>query len=455
MSRIKSLRQAKADTIAEMKALNEKLGDPKLSEEDRTKHKAAFKALEAKLDTNAEDLAREERMQALEKTAPTVDDAEVGAAGKAARAAGLIEVGADRKALDKKLGYRSLAAFANDVRQACVPGGRAPERLVNAMKLAQLFAAPSNVSQEGGTSEGYEVPSAYADQIFQLVFAPDGLLESVAPEPTLKNAVDIEGDESTPWGATGVQAKWRAEGVQMSGSKASTNLRTVRLHELFAFVTASAELLDDAPRLNDRLTTKAAAAIKWKADEALMFGTGAGQPLGWMTSNALVTVAIEAAQATNTILTANILKMYSRLLRQGGSPFWALNPDTLPQLGTITIGQQPAFTPPMAGIVNAPNGMLLGLPIKWSEHSQTLGTKGDVQLINPIGYYATTKAADGDDAGTPGLDFASSIHLYFDYNLTAFRWTFRLGGEPFLSAPVTPGKGASNKSHFVTLAARP
>jgi hypothetical protein len=38
--------------------------------------------------------------------------------------------------------------------------------------------------------------------------------------------------------------------------------------------------------------------------------------------------------------------------------------------------------------------------------------------------------------------------------LTAFRWLFRLGGQPFLSAPVTPAQGSNTRSHFIALAAR-
>ena len=90
--------------------------------------------------------------------------------------------------------------------------------------------------------------------------------------------------------------------------------------------------------------------------------------------------------------------------------------------------------------------VLLGRPIRFSEHCKTLGTVGDIQLVDPKGYYALTKAG--------GIKFASSIHLYFDYGLQAFRWTIRLGGQPHLAAPVSPANGSTTKSHFVALATR-
>ena len=47
------------------------------------------------------------------------------------------------------------------------------------------------------------------------------------------------------------------------------------------------------------------------------------------------------------------------------------------------------------------------------------------------------------------------MHLYFDYNTSAFRWTFRLAGQPLISAPIVPAHGGATKSCFVTLGARP
>jgi HK97 family phage major capsid protein len=113
----------------------------------------------------------------------------------------------------------------------------------------------------------------------------------------------------------------------------------------------------------------------------------------------------------------------------------------------MTIGDQPVFVLPQAGIQNAPGGFLLGRPVIFSEHCKTLGDKGDLQLVDlGGGYYSTTKAG--------GTKFDTSIHLYFDYGVEAFRWTVRAGGQPFLSAAISPANGSSTKSHFVVLDAR-
>jgi HK97 family phage major capsid protein len=433
MNRYKALLDERAQLVAEGKGIfdaAEKAGHDLTDAE-----KARDDEINARLETIKGDLAREEARRERERAVEPVRDPQ----GQA-RARGLTPLDSQ----DPRAGFAHLADFALSVVQASRPGGRMDERL----QALQYGAAPADFHQEAGTAEGYLVPTEFRQAIWGLVFNGDDILGMVSPEPTSSNSVELEADESTPWGATGVTAKWRSEASQMVAQKIDpVDPRMVKLYELYAFVTASDELLRDAPRMNSRLTNKAAMAIRWKASEAIIRGTGAGQPLGWMKSAALVSVAKEDAQVKDTIVTDNVTKMYTRLLDMpGGKPRWLANRDIVPQLMKLVIGDQPMWTPPVAGLREAPGGFLLGLPIQWSEHAETLGDQGDLQLIDPVGYYATQRE--------DGPQFASSIHLYFDYGLQAFRWTFRFGGQPYLSAPVSPAKGANTRSHFVVLDAR-
>lgn len=352
-----------------------------------------------------------------------------------------IEVGADRAASDPRAGFASLAEFATAVRRSnpLVAGGTMDERL--------LRATPTGYHREGGSNDGYHVPPEFRDRIWELVFEQDNLITEIDAETTSSNQVNDLQDETTPWGATGVRAFWRSEAGQMSPTREGVKPRSCVLNELYAFVTATDELLEDAPRLNSRLGIKAAEAINWKLDSAIISGNGVGQPLGYRNSNAIVSVAKETGQAADTIVAANVAKMYSRLLPSSlARSHWRINSDAMPQIMTMVLGDKPIWTPPATGFAGAPGGFLLGRPIRMSEHSETVGDKGDIELIDPKGYYGLRKAG--------GVKFASSIHLYFDYGLQAFRWTIRFGGQPHLTAPISPAKGTATKSHFVTLDAR-
>jgi len=335
-------------------------------------------------------------------------------------------------------GFKSMAEFATAVR-GFVANGDADRR---------LFAAPSNVHQgDGGSGEGFLLPAEFRDEIWNAVSEQDDFLSRFSLTPTGNRSIEMIKDETTPWGSAGISANWRAEGTQMTPDKLALKASRMELHDLYAFAAVTEEMLSDAPRLNAQLQAKAGQAIAYKAAEAVMFGNGAGQPLGYMESGALVTVAKESGQSAATIVPANINKMYSRLtVPAGDQPFWVANRDIFPQLQAMGFGSDtPLFYPP-TGITGAPNGTLLGYPVVYTEHAQTLGTLGDLSLVTPSGYFAAVRGG--------GVQFASSIHLWFDYGAQAFRWTFRMGGQPMLSEPISPDKGSATKSHFVALATR-
>ena len=337
-------------------------------------------------------------------------------------------------------GFTHLAEFAQAVRLANPAAGQN-------FRVDDRLAAPANVHMEQGDAAGsYLVPAEFREEIVNLVFNSDAdpVMDLITPEPTASNRVVGIGDETTPWGTSGVQAAWRSEGEQMLPSRMALTPRETKLGELYAFVLASEELLEDAPRVGALLTGHAAAAIRWKAADAFMYGDGIEKPLGWLQSGATVMVAKEAGQATATINGINIAKMYSRMLMPSQAS-WLINSDTMPQLMALASALgQPLWYP---NYQDAPGGTLLGRPVVPNEHSRSVGSFGDIQFVNPNGYEAFRKQN--------GVSFADSIHLYFDYNIRAFRWVFRIGGQPVLRAPVAPANGATTKSHFVALADRP
>lgn len=424
LKKLAELRQRQSDLKAEAEALldaadNSESGELSAEAETRFTEIETELAEVASQITNAEQqIERRNRLEAIRPTVP---------AGESVT---------NEPNPENTYGFHSIGEFAAAVFNAGNRGAPVVDPRLN--------AAPTNFHEGGGASgEGYMLPVQYRDEIWEAVAQTDDLLNTVDLEPTSARQVDMIKDESTPWGSSGVQAYWRAEAAQMTASKLDTDGTSVTLHELYAFVLATEELMSDAPRLNARIQRKAPQAISWKASDAVVYGTGAGQPLGWMNSSALVSVAKESGQSADTLEAMNVLKMYSRLMVvPGDNPYWLTNRDVVPQLATMTIGDKPIWMPPN-GLISAPGGFLLGLPVRFSEHAKTLGDKGDLQLVSPKGYYAARR--------TQGIEYAESIHLFFDYNIKAFRFIFRIGGQPHLSAAISPANGSNTKSHFVVL----
>lgn len=342
-------------------------------------------------------------------------------------------------------GFHSLAHFADAVRarqtgSSMIGGG-------------ELAAAPSSyLVNSGSAGEGWAVPPEFVKEIWEIAFDPASVMGYFRPNPTASNTVILAKDETTPWGATGVQAYWRAEASTLTPSKLQLLGSEIKLNEIYAFCAATSELLADAPMLQDRLTNKAGLAIRYKVLDAIINGDGVGKPLGFMNSGyaGLIAQAKESGQTAATIVLANLLKMRTRMLPESlARSIWFGNSEIEPQLVQLQIGSMPVFAMIGTGAQDAPGMRVLGRPLEYIWQASTVGTQNDIMLLDPAGYYLATKEGGG-------VDFASSIHLYFDVNMTAFRWLFRVGGQPILSQPVSPpsGRGTLTKSHFVTLATR-
>jgi HK97 family phage major capsid protein len=127
---------------------------------------------------------------------------------------------------------------------------------------------------------------------------------------------------------------------------------------------------------------------------------------------------------------------------------WLIAQDAMPQIGVLSIsvgtGGAPVY---IADIKNPLGASLLGRPIIWSPHCQTLGTTGDIILADLGQYITITKAGIG-------METAASIHVKFIYDETAFRFVVRFDGQPWWASARTPKHGSSTVSPFVALASK-
>jgi HK97 family phage major capsid protein len=383
-------------------------------------------------------IAAMENLREIQRTAPAAVTAAV-ASGR--------ETTTVTPNVDPRFGFKDLGHMALTVRDAVVNGRHSP--LLDAIKSGAVYNAGTGFAQDTNSTEGWEVAPEFKAAIWDLTFEGTDLMGLLEMEPTNSNSVEMGKDETTPWGSTGVQALWRVEAETMTAtSMALSGVRT-ELNELYAFVAATEELLNDAPRLQDRLTKKAAAAIEWVGSEGFYGGDGVGKPLGFTRSPALITVSKESGQAAGTLNVTNIAKMYSQLyVGNGANVLWLGNSTILTQLIQLVIGNVPVWLPMNEGFKGKPGGNLLGIPLMFTEHNSGLGALNDLILVNLAGYYSAKRSG--------GPEYAESIHIYFDTGKKAFRWTFRIGGRPILSGAIQPptGKNGVAKSHFVNLQAR-
>jgi HK97 family phage major capsid protein len=336
-------------------------------------------------------------------------------------------------------GFKHFGEFAHHVRNAALGNGRVDERLVRA-------AATSYANEGSGGDGGFAVPPQFAQAIAALAMEEDSLLAMTDSTPVTGNSMSFPKDETTPWGSTGVIANWEGEGDTNTERKPVLSLDHLRLKKLVCMVKATDELLADTQAMAAYLRNKMGQAVRWKSNDAIINGTGVGQPLGILRGGSVVEVAKETSQAADSIVAANIAKMYARVFKAGGPVVWLHNPDAFPQIITLSLNSNPIWVPNNQGFQGAPNGFLLGRPLIETDACDTVGDVGDLILANMGGYRSITKAG--------GESFSESMHLHFDQDIVAYKLVFRMDGQPSLSAAVTPPNSAATRSHFATLAAR-
>lgn len=351
----------------------------------------------------------------------------------------------DNRADDPKHQFASFGEYCRAVRVASAQGNRPDERLLIGA------AAPTSSDEGTGAEGGWLVPPEYSRDIWRLSLTEDSMLPLTDNTPVQGNSMVFPSDETTPWGTDGVRAYWAAEAAQATATKMKIGTVQMRLSKLMALVPVTDELAADASAISSYLLDKVSTSIRWKTNEAIFKGTGAGQPQGLMNSNAIVEVAKESGQAASTLDPKNLAKMIARLPPGSfGRAIWLITNDALPALFTLTLGNYPIYLPVGTGsgsLADSPYGSLLGRPVIVSQHAEAFSSAGDVQL-HDLSYYRTITKAAG------AIDVATSMHLYFDYDIEAFRATFRVDGGPKLKAAIAQAKGSNTLSPFVRLGAR-
>jgi HK97 family phage major capsid protein len=349
--------------------------------------------------------------------------------------------------------FTNLGEFAQGV-QLIARGGNSEHDAVK-----KLMNAATTYGNEGtGADGGFLVPPEFSRTLWQKVEAEENLMNRCTPLTPSGNSMALPKDETTPWGSGGVQVYWEAEGAAANASKAALELATQRLHKLMALVPASEEMLEDASGYESYLQAMVPGRMAAKINTAIVSGTGAGQPLGILNAPSLVSVEKETSQPADTVWMKNIEKMWARMYAPWRrNAIWLINQDIEPSLGGMAFqatgassdlpgtSAVPAYLP-AGGLSASPYGTLKGRPVVPVQAAKTVGDKGDIMFVDLNQYWVLRKAT--------GMKVDTSMHLYFDQALTAFRFMFRMNGMPMWSSAITPENSANTLSWAVTVDAR-
>lgn len=322
------------------------------------------------------------------------------------------------------------------------------------LELDKRAVATNGMSEGVGADGGFLLQDDYSSELLRNAVETGLIAPRCRRMPTTPGSTGIQFPviqetsrvEGSRWG--GVQVYRANEAAAATAKKAKFGLERMGFEKLIGMFVATDELLSDATFLAAWMSAAFQEEFACKIDTEVVRGTGVGQMKGILNAGCLVSVAKETSQAAATIVGMNVVKMFARLFaRSQANAVWLANQDCFPQIATLTITKDksdiPLYSPPNL-IAGQTLGSILGRPVIYVEQCSTAGTQGDLILADLSRYMIIEKDPQQ----------ASSIHVYFDTEQTAYRFSVRNNGQPMLKQAITPMNGSNTLTDFVVLDTR-
>lgn len=325
------------------------------------------------------------------------------------------------------------------------------------------------LAEGSGITGGYLVPPQFMNELLTIA-AEDAFIEPRAKViPMTSRTATFPMLDLTTSGATGVSpyfggivASWQPEAAQINETEPTFRQVELTAYDLVMYTVSSNQLLqDNGIGLDALLTQLFAQAMTWYKEYAFLRGAGAGNsmPLGVLNAPAAY---LQSRAVSSRFVLADAAAMMSRLNpRSWDSACWVMHYSVIPQLiqmasgatsntasTTYIPGNALVWTNPMPGngidgpaAQKLPKAFLNGLPLFFTEKLPSLGTQGDVVLVD-WGRYLVGQRLD--------VQIDVSPHYLFRNNQLAWRVVARCDGKPWLNDTITDAAGWES-SPFVVL----
>lgn len=321
----------------------------------------------------------------------------------------------------------------------------------------RLFkAAVSGASLGEPSTGGFLVPAAYSEALLDRAREESpilGMCRSI-PIPEGTESIDLpvidETSRATGSRFGGVQVYRKAEAETVAATKPKFGRLKIDTSEIMGIAYATERLIRNAATVERVFADSFASEFAFKVTDEIIRGGGGDECWGILSTPAdapTVSQAKETGQAAATINTKNLSNMWSHLpARSKARAVWLINNDVEPELDHLTLPAGTGALEPRF-VTYGPDGALRikGRPVMQLEQCATLGTVGDIILADLGEYILSPQGA---------IDQQESMHVRFIYNEMTFRWNYYINGRPAWLSALTPFKGTTKLSPFVTLATR-
>lgn len=433
-------RKRRDDLIAQADALNAIAETQAWTDDQRTE----YNALSARIATANDDIHAIEQNAEFERTATAVaSHTGDGTQISTTSASGVTHV--HDNASDKP--WASMGEQLMAIVQASNPDNPVRDpRLV--------WAAASGASVGDASSGGFLMQTAYSDALLARAQEESPILGMCRQIPIPAGADSIElpviDETSRATGSRfgGVQVYRAAEADTVTATKPKFGKLKVETSQIMGIAYATNRLLQNASTVETVFGNAFASEFAFKITDEIIRGAGGSEMLGLLAGSApTVSQAKETGQAAATINVKNLSNMWSHVpARSKSRGVWLINNDVEPELDLLSIPAGTGALEPRFVTYDQAGAMRIkGRPVMQLEQCATLGTVGDIIFADFSEYIVSPQG---------GLSGDSSMHVRFLNDEMTFRWSYYINGRPAWLSSITPFKGTTAISPFVTLATR-
>lgn len=338
--------------------------------------------------------------------------------------------------------FKSLAEQMNAVKAYEVSNGRQYDPRLKRLEAKAPLGLNEGVPSQGGflldpTVSGQFLTPIHEQGVFSRLVRrlPVGANSNYG----WINGID-ETSRATGSRFGGVQAYWRPEAGSITATKPKFRRINWELKALEVLMYITDEQLQDASQTSAIAQMSAVEELNFFVNDAILNGDGVGKPLGILNSPALVSVS---RAATNAIANADILNMWQRLHpAHRANSAWFVNSEAEPQLDQLylTSSLEPRY------VTFGADGVMRmkGRPVYVTEFNAALGTAGDILLADMSDYLMWEKG---------GIQSSVNPWLQWLTSEQAFKFSYRVDGQPATYSAITPYKGTNTQSPYVALLA--
>jgi len=261
------------------------------------------------------------------------------------------------------------------------------------------------------------VPQDFRAQLQQLPFDAPALVDRVTVIPSGTGVVtfpSLQQSDANEFG--GMSWQWKGEAEEKPETEPRFAQKEITCYELCGYTEVSERALTrSAISIEGMLMILVRAGLNYVLDNAIINGSGAGQPTGIVNTAGIRTVNRAAAGAVSDVDLVN-LKHEVKPAHRGGA-MWAIADGVEQGLELAVDGlNRPLFR---SSTADGSYDRLVGYPYVVAQNCPTIGNTGDVIFGNPRWYFLAMEEE---------ITIAKSKDYRFRHNVVAFKFFLVAGG---------------------------